>query len=848
MDNYRMYYLTPAREWEQALPLGNGRIGAMIYGGVYGEQIQLNEESIWYGADTDRVNPDARASLDTVRELLDNGQIQKAQQLMGLAMAGCPDSSYPYQTLGNLYIRFGGGYAASAANCAAYEELDYKKMNYVRELDLKNAISRVSYTVDGVTCFREMFISKPYDTFVIKLSADKPASLDFTAKLERYRFCDGVCKWGNDGIALYANQGRGAIAFAFGIRLKHKGGKASLIGERICVTGADEAVLYITASTTYQIPAPFQDKYISDWERTNREKLVNYTGNKNDIKNNVENNNTDIPQWLKREKNLSTAIRDMLLDDMRNITDKAMSCEYEALKESHIKDYTALFDSMRLDISGGNDMESLPVDERLKNVQAGKTDVGLAAMMFNFGRYLLISCSRKGTLAATLQGLWNKDYLPPWDSKYTININTQMNYWPAECCNLSECHMPLFELINKMRAGGRRTAREMYGCRGFVAHHNTNIYGDTAPQDLWYPGTFWTMGAAWLCTHLWTHYIYTLDMEFLIQAFPVMAECALFFVDFLVERDGYLVTSPSVSPENTYVLSSGEKGSVCVGAVMDNQILRDLFTDCIQAYRILGKELTDSISIPGADNMDALISDIQYSLSKLAPTRISDDGRILEWNKDYGEAEPGHRHISHLYGLFPSGQINVDDTPELARAARNTLEYRLSNGGGHTGWSRAWIINHYARLRDPQKAWENITRLMDSSTYPNLFDKHPPFQIDGNFGLTAAIANMLVESSMNKAVVLPALPDEWKNGSVEGLCLVGNGRISISWESHRLTALFITANEIPESEYIPDTDEALGLNNTFSIDVIYGKRSVSISLERGCTSGNLAQSLLDISE
>ena len=446
--------------------------------------------------------------------------------------------------------------------------------------------------------------------------------------------------------------------------------------------------------------------------------------------------------------------------------------------------------------------EKTPTDERLKLAKEGQVDIGLSKLYFDFGRYLLISSSREGSLPATLQGIWNQSMRPPWDSKYTININTQMNYWPAEVCNLSECHLPLFDLIKTMVPNGRITAEEMYGCRGFVAHHNTDIWGDTAVQDHWIPGSYWVMGAAWLCTHQWTHYEFTKDKKFLEEAFPIMREAALFFLDFLIEDNGYLKTCPSVSPENTFILPNGEKGANSAAVTMDNQILRDLFTQCIKAAKILGID-------------DELNSQIKKAVSRLIPTQIGKHGQIMEWAEDYEEAEPGHRHISQLYGLHPSEQITMDKTPALAKAASVTLERRLAHGGGHTGWSRAWIMNHYAKLWDGEKAYSNLKQLLGKSTLPNMFDNHPPFQIDGNFGGTAAIAEMLVQSTSERILILPALPKEWKEGSISGLRLKGGLEISIGWKEHTLKSCVLKADFKIKTK------------------IIYGNKSLEVEMEQG---------------
>lgn len=715
----RLWYDKPANSWEEALPIGNGRMGAMIFGKVNTERIQLNEDSVWYGAYVERNNPHALRNLSKIRELILSGQIPEAEELMIYALSGIPQSQRPYQSLGDLTIDFKG--------------MEGDISGYKRSLSLDDAVHSMEAIVGNNPFKRETFLSKADDVMVIRITSREKQRISFSALLTRERFYDSVTELSEDTIMLRGNLGKGGIDFAMMVKAVVEGGSCEVIGEHLIVKNADAVTLLFTAGTTFR----FED----------------------------------------------------LEKDLRKVLSTASEKSYDQLKQNHIKDYKALYSRVEFNLDGIEKYESLTTAERMKNAEKGQVDKGMAKLYFDYGRYLLIACSREGSLPANLQGIWNKDMTPPWDSKYTININAQMNYWPAEICNLSECHRPLFDFIKRMVPNGQKTAKVMYDCRGFVAHHNTDMWGDTAVQDHWIPSSYWVMGAAWLCTHQWTHYEYTKDLEFLKEAFPIMREAALFFLDFLIDHNGYLVTCPSVSPENTYILPTGVQGAVTFGATMDNQILRDLFTQCLKAAEILEVD-------------DELNNEIKKALDKLIPTRIGKRGGIMEWMEDYDELEPGHRHVSHLYGLHPSSQITMDDTPDLARAARRTLELRLASGGGHTGWSRAWIINLYAKLWDGAEAYKNLELLISKSTLTNMFDNHPPFQIDGNFGGTAAIAKMLVQSSPERIVLLPALPNIWKDGSIKGLCVRGGAELSIKWANCQLTTCIIKAKHRLQTELV----------------------------------------------
>ncbi len=752
MKNYSISFSEPAGNFNEALPVGNGRLGAMVYGKVYTELIGLNEDSVWFGGKRDRNNPDALKNLEKIRDYIFAGEIGKAQDLCGLALSGIPEEQRHYEPLGNLYIQFAGKKGTIE--------------NYRRELSLNDAISTVSYTRDGVKFTRKVFASFPKGLLVVRIEADRKGAVSFRTQIARggatwdygpfeeqvYRNpgyngnVDETRNLSDDMTLMTASTGCNGVKLSCVIKVINEGGTREGIGNTIIVDGADSATILLAADTDYRESEPLKSA-------------------------------------------------------LSRIAEGAQ-CSYEELLSEHLEDYKSLFERVSLDLCGHEKIEykatlkKTVCDEGLPGeyVEDKDSDNELKALpelFFHFGRYLMIEGSRPGSLPLNLQGVWNDSFGPMWGSKYTININAQMNYWPALVCNLSECHLPLIDLFEGLRENGTRTAQVMYGCRGFMAHHNTDLWCDTAPQDVCLSSTYWVMGAAWLALHVWDHFLFTKEKDFLGEHYPSMKEAARFVLDYLVEDrsagadvnencEKYLVTCPTISPENEYVLPNGEKGVVCKGASMDNQIIRELFTACIKAEDILYKDKKDS------EFTDKLME----TLKRIAPIKIGKYGQIMEWNEDYEETDPGHRHISHLFALYPGRQISVDKTPELAKAARVTLNRRLSAGGGHTGWSRAWIINMWARLEDGEESYKNVVALLQKSTLPNLFDNHPPFQIDGNFGGCAAIAEMLVYSDEDKVKLLPALPKAWSEGSLTGFCTRDGRTIKkLSWKDGKVTEI-----------------------------------------------------------
>ncbi|WCJ17834.1 Alpha-L-fucosidase 2 [Euphorbia peplus] len=764
----KVVFSGPATHWTDAIPIGNGRIGAMIWGGVAAELLQLNDDTLWTGSPGNYTNPNAPAALSAVRKLVDDGKYPEASA-EAVKLSG--DPSDVYQLLGDINLEFDDSH------------LKYDEKTYRRELDLDTATARIKYTVADVEYTREHFASNPNQVIVSKISGSKSGSVSFTvslnSKLSHRSFVKGENQIIMEGscppsrISPKTNDKGVLFTAILNLQISKGSGKILVLdSQKLKVVGSDWAVIHLVASSSFD--GPFTNP-------------------------------------MESKKNPTS--------DSINAMDSIRNLPYNDLYGRHLDDYQTLFHRVSLKLSKssksglGNkhlDMKKLLAFKKNLSVKAADDDTisaaarvktfqtdedpSLVELMFQYGRYLLISCSRPGTQVANLQGIWNKDTEPPWDGAQHANINLQMNYWPALSCNLRECQEPLFDYISSLSVNGSKTAKVNYEANGWVVHQVSDLWAKTSPdrgEALW---AMWPMGGAWLCTHLWEHYTYTLDKDFLRnKAYPLLEGCTKFLLDWLIEGPGgYLETNPSTSPEHMFIAPDGKPASVSYSTTMDMSIIKEVFSEIVSAAQVLGR------------NDDELIQRVQKAQPRLLPTKIARDGSIMEWAQDFEDPEVHHRHVSHLFGLFPGHTITPDKTPDLCKAADYTLYKRGEEG---PGWSTMWKAAIWARLHNSEHAYRMIKRLFDlvdpdheanyeGGLYSNLFTAHPPFQIDANFGFSAAIAEMLVQSTTKDLYLLPALPrDKWAKGCVKGLKARGGLTINICWNEGDLREIGIWSKE-----------------------------------------------------
>jgi alpha-L-fucosidase 2 len=795
-----LWYRSPASIWDRALPIGNGRLGAMVFGGANAgknngdqqfsrqnaslldgsqtsgadEHLQLNESSLWLGSRTNRLNPEAHEAVPEIRKLLlesqglDGAKITAAEKLAQEGMIGIPASMPGYSTLGDLYLR-----SSNRGTIGGYR----------RQLDLETGVARVTYVIDGVQYLREVFVSVPDEVIVVRLKADRRDAISFRASMDRPADFT-VNASGQDTLVLREGpEHEDQIRFAGETLIVPTGGSVRAEGSELVVAGADSVTILIAAATDFK-GGPF-------------------TGEDPEVK---------CEQTLAKARTHSAA---------------EILAHQEAL-------YEPMYRDMSLHLGAGTDAnEALSTDERIKRVSDGADDLGFQQLYFQFARYMLIASSRPDGLPANLQGIWAGGISNPWGSKWTINVNTEMNCWLAEPAGLGETVLPLINLIDMVRTPasgtGTQVAKDYYGARGFVIHHNTDLWGDAEPIDGYQWGV-WPMGGAWISLDAWDHYAYTLDKRFLRdRAWPILRDASQFFLDYLVDDgSGHLVTGPSISPENSYRLPDGTHHSLTMAPTMDIEIVRGLFTRTLDAGRILDEDA-------------AFLKQVENARGKLPPFAIGKLGQLQEWQQDYDENEPGHRHISHLWALFPGTQISLEHTPDLAKAARISLERRLSFGGGQTGWSRAWVVNYWDHLHDAKQAYESLQVMFRQSTFPNLMDTHPPglFQIDGNLGAANGMLEALVQSRwMPEAVeveLLPALPEQWSEGSVKGVRVRGDAALGTRWKAGKVVSLELHAESDGAFRLIPPQDQAVAGIRTAEGKSLLVAKDGALRLQRGVT-------------